>query len=164
MAAQLPDIIVVDHQKLDLYSNPLEQYWIRENKRRPHFHATGSCKRGYVATWEIRNMHLYLKNVEGEVARRYFLFGQKLVKCNLTIISSNAEKSPVKATWFSGKLRIPRGNRLAFEHQGYDSRFEREIIITVDHGHVIKMVTLDNVKQLLTVNALTKPKKPNPVL
>src|SRR5258708_6895104 len=163
MAAQTPDIIIVNGQKLDLYSNPLEQYWIRLDKKRPAFHPTPSCKRGYVATWEIRNMALCLRSVEGDVEKKSLLFGNKLVKYNVTMITSDAKKSPVKAEWFSGKLRIPRGNRTAYEHHGYDSRFEREIIITVDRGTVIKMVTLDNVQQMLIVNSLTRPRKQSSV-
>lgn len=164
MAAQLPDIIVVNGQRMDLYSNPLEQYLIRENKKRPAFRTHASCKRGYIATWEIKNMQLYLKSAEAEVVRRSLLFGNKLVKFNIGMLIPQAAKNPIKADWFSGKLRMPRGSRTAYEHQGYDSRFEREIIITVDQGNVIKMVTLDNVKQMLIVNSLSQPKRQAPVL
>ena len=58
----------------------------------------------------------------------------------------------VLANWFSGKLRVPAGNMTQYEHFSYNSRFEKEIIITVDKGQVIKMVTLDYTQQKLIVN------------
>jgi hypothetical protein len=60
----------------------------------------------------------------------------------------------VKAVWFSGKLRIPQGKRTLYVHHEYDSRFEREMVITIEKGTVVKTVTLDNVQQrLLVVNS-----------
>jgi hypothetical protein len=63
-----------------------------------------------------------------------------------------AKNKRVKANWFSGKLRIPRGPMTVFENNEYGSRFEKEIIINVERGNITKMVTLDNVRRVLTVN------------
>jgi hypothetical protein len=59
----------------------------------------------------------------------------------------------VRASWFSGKLRIPQGKRTLYVHHEYDSRFEREMVITVEQGNVIKTVVLDYVGQKLQVGA-----------
>jgi len=37
--------------------------------------------------------------------------------------------------------------------EDYGSRFEQEIIITIDKGNVVKMVTIDYTKRVLIVNA-----------
>jgi hypothetical protein len=161
MAAQIPDIIFVSGEKMDLYSNPLEQYWIRQDKKRPAFYTFSSCTRGYVATWEIIDKQLILKNIDGSVERRTLLFGKESVRFTLGKLFSKAGRKGVKAGWFSGKLRIPRGNMTMYDHNGYDSRFEKEIIITVDHGNVIKMVTLDYTRQTLIVNTTFSMRKPN---
>lgn len=154
MSAQKGDIIFMDGEKMELYSNPLEEYWTRKKKKRPSFYKLDSCRRGYVASWEIRDKQLLLKEVDGDIEKRSFLFGKKSVKCTLkTIFPKNAD-GYIKADWFSGKLRIPRGNMIQYEHSGYESRFQQEIIVTVEEGNVIKMVMLDYTKETLTATEM----------
>ena len=150
MAAQLPDSIILHGEKLDLYSNPLEKYWQIKSKKRPEFHVTPICKRGYIATWEILDKSLILRNIDGNVERRFFLFWKKTVRFTLRMLFSKA-KTGVKATWFTGKIRIPLGKRMLYVHNEYDSRFEKEMVITIDKGAVIRTVTLDNVAQKLLI-------------
>jgi hypothetical protein len=40
----------------------------------------------------------------------------------------------VFAHWYTGTLRIPRGQRLHYRHQGYDSVFERDEILEFEQG------------------------------
>lgn len=150
MAAQLGDVIVVDGVEMDLYSNPLEEFWSKSKKKRPAFQPSETCRRGYIAHWEIRDSQLYFTRIEGTVIKRG-LFGKKQVPGTVKMIFSKADPAGVKAEWFSGKLRIPRGNMTQYEHSGYDSRFEREMIITVEKGNILKIRTLDYTKKTLTV-------------
>lgn len=152
MAAQLADVIIMEGEKMDLYSNPLEVYWTKRNKKRPKFHKSESCWRGYVATWEIRDKQLFLTDIDASVEKRFSFFGGKSVKCTLKTIFSKPGRDGIKAVWFSGKLRIPRGKMTQYEHSGYDSRFEREKIITIDQGNVIKIITLDYTQRTLVVS------------
>jgi hypothetical protein len=154
MAAQLPDSIILQGEKQDLYSNPLELYWQLRNKKRPAFHLSSICKRGYIATWEIFDKKLILRSIDGNIEKRFFLFWKKTVRYTLNMLFPKAGTGGVKAVWFSGKLRIPQGKRTLYVHHEYDSRFERELVITVEKGTVVKAVTLDNVQQrLLVVNS-----------
>ena len=150
MAAQLPDLIILQNEKQDLYTNPLDQYWLSKNKKRPAFHITPICKRGYIATWEIFDKKLILRSIDGNIEKRFFLFWKKTVRYTLQMLFPKAING-VKATWFTGKLRIPQGKRTLYVHHEYDSRFEREMVITVEKGTVVKTVTLDNVQQKLMV-------------
>jgi hypothetical protein len=152
MAAQLPDFIVVNKEKMHLYTNPLEQYWTFLKKRKPSFITSQGCKRGYIATWEIHNKQLYLRGISGVVKRNFLFFPLKPKKYTMKLLFPKHHNVAVKAKWFSGKLRIPRGSRTIFSDQDYDSRFEQDIIITIDHGNVVKTVTLDNKQQALIVN------------
>ena len=152
MAAQLPDTIIIEKEKMGLYSNPLEQYWIRQEKKRPTFCILDTCKRGYVATWEIKDKQLFLKEIDGNFLKQTWLFGKRVVRYSMKMLFSKSGSRRVKASWFSGKLRVPRGNMTAYEHRDYNSRFEKEMIITVDRGNVIKMVTLDYTQHRLIVN------------
>lgn len=151
MAAQLADIIWVEGEKMDLYSNPLEEYFIKTRKRRPSFFKLDTCRRGYVATWEIKENQLFLTALEGDIEGSGF-FGKKSKKGSIKTIFRKAGQQGVKADWFSGKLRIPNGNMTQYEDSGYDSRFEKEIIITVEHGDVLKTRTLDYTQRKLVVH------------
>ena len=152
MAAQRADNIVVEGRKMDLFSNPLEEYWIKRKKKRPSFYPLDSCRRGYVATWEIRDNNLFLTDLDGDVEKRSLFFGKKLVKYSLKKLFPKAIRPGIKADWFSGKLRIPSGKMTQYEDTGYDSRFEKEIIITINHGEVLRTRTIDYTQRTLTVS------------
>lgn len=152
MAAQLPDIILLKNRKMELYTNPLEGHWLKMGKRKPNFKTTETCNRGYIATWLIDNNDLLLKQIDGEHYSSSFFFGNKLIETTLKKIFPKSGGHGVLANWYSGKLRIPAGHMTLYEHSNYNSRFEKEIIITIDKGRVLKMVTLDYTQQKLVVN------------
>jgi hypothetical protein len=149
MAAQLPDYILVDGIKMELYTNPLEQYWMLRKKKRPDFHTTKSCKRGYIATWELRDKQLILLAIDGNADKKILFLWRKTIRYTLRKLFPKAGEKGVLANWFSGKLRVPQGNRTLYVHHEYDSRFEREMVITIERGHVVKTVILDYAKQSL---------------
>lgn len=152
MAAQLPDIIFLESREMDLYSNPLEPLWEYSSKRKPDFKVSENCKRGYVAAWTIRDKQLLLTRITGKHYNKTLFFGTRLVDTTLKNIFPKSDDNLIHANWFTGKLRIPAGTMTQYEHHNYNSRFEKEIIITIDKGDVIKMVTLDYTQQKLVVN------------
>lgn len=156
MAAQLPDRILLNGEMMELFSNPLEQYWIRFDKKRPPFYPLPNCLRGYVASWELKDNILHLRDIDGNYEKRTLFFGIETARYAIKTLFPRAKNRPVKANWFSGKLRIPRGKMTIYNHEEYGSRFEKEIIITIEKGTVIKMVTLDYNKKVLVVNAAIK--------
>ena len=151
MAAQLPDIIILHGERMDLYSNPLELYWTLSKKKRPAFQTSSTCKRGYIATWEILDKKLLLKSVDGNAEVSSFIFWKKVVRYSVGMLFSKARNRAIIATWFTGKIRIPQGNRTLYVHNEYDSRFEREMVITLEQGNVTKTVVLDYTQQKLQV-------------
>ena len=154
MAAQLPDKVLLDGQQWDLFSNPLEQYWMRQYKKRPNFLPLPNCRRGYVANWEIKDNQFYLKSIDGNFEKRSLLFGPEQARYSLKDFMPKADSKPVRASWFSGKLRVPKGKMTLYDHQDYGSRFEKETIITVDKGHVVKIVTIDYTNSVLIAEAV----------
>lgn len=62
-----------------------------------------SCRRGYVATWEVRASRVYLKQIDGA----YRL----------------ASKEPVEAVWLNGIVRIADGPMVRYVHAGYASEY-----------------------------------------
>jgi len=155
MAAQLPDILILDGTKMDLYSNPLESYWDLYPKKKPVFQSTESCKRGYIATWQLHNRLLILREITGNIQTSNFIFWKKVIPYSWKMLFPKVQGNGVVASWFTGKIRIPQGNKLFYVHHAYDSRFEREIIITIDKGEAIKTVELDYTQQKLVVGNLT---------
>lgn len=152
MAAQLPDSILLNSNWMDLYTNPLESYWVKTGKKKPDFNLLDTCLRGYIASWIIQGNQLILKEIEGDYYASSLFFNRRLTKTSLKKIFPKSSKQGVIANWYSGKLRIPAGNMTQYGHNSYNSRFEKEIIITIDKGKVLRMVTLDYTQQKLVVN------------
>lgn len=150
MAAQVPDRIIFNQEYLNLFTNPLEAYWMVSGLGRPRFIPSEDCRRGYVATWEIKDNQLFLREVEGRIRRSFALWGKRVVAYSLGKLFGK-KRSGVKADWFSGKLRIPLGNMTLFDDNGYNSRFEKEVIITVTEGNLNRVVIIDSVNKRLTV-------------
>ncbi|HRX00155.1 MAG TPA: hypothetical protein P5280_11725 [Cyclobacteriaceae bacterium] len=154
MAAQLPDIVLLNGKARDLYSNPLESFWEKTGRKRPDFKTQQNCKRGYVASWSIERGNLVLTDITG-IYYRIGLFGRRESQITVGRLFPKSKSHAILANWFSGKLRIPDGNMTMYEHVGYNSRFEKEIIITIEKGVAIKTVKLDYTKQTLVVNPIT---------
>jgi len=155
MAAQLPDRIMLNGEYLSLYSNPLEQYW-NSGRNRPTFQSTRECRRGYVADWEIRADQLFITGIEGTY-KRSFLFFKKISRFTLDTLFPRKPGKLIKAKWFTGKLRVPVGKMMRYGPVEYESRFEKETILTIEHGDVIKTVTLDFVQRTLNVDSVQEP-------
>jgi hypothetical protein len=128
MADQLLDCVIVNGEFKDLNSYPLEQYWIASRKQRPSFISSYNCVRGYTAIWHVKDNQLFLLSVDGYCERKVTFFGNKSARFTLSTFLSGGGK-PVKADWFSGKLRVPQS--------------EKELILTIDKGNLVKTVTLD---------------------
>lgn len=153
MAAQLPDRILLHGEFCSLYSNPLEQYWGGGGHKRPAFQATPECRRGYVADWEIRQEQLFITGIEGTYKRNFFFF-RTIARYTLKTLFPRKQTPLIKAKWFTGKLRIPQGKMTMYSPTGYDSRFEKEAILTVENGNVIKSVMLDYLQRTLQVDSI----------
>ena len=152
---QLPDRIKNEDLWMDLYSNPLEQYWMKLGSRRPTFCPMPNCKRGYVAHWELADHQLFLCDIKGNYERHTLFQGNKIARYSLLNLFRKSSDNPVKAFWFSGKLRIPTGKMTLYGENGYDSRFESEMIITVNAGDLVRIVNLDFVEGVLTQESQT---------
>jgi hypothetical protein len=84
-----------------------------------------ACKRGYQGTWEIRAGRFYLAGLVG----RFELVGD----------------DPLLAKWFTGVLRVPRGEVLRYRLMGFGSAvFEEEVHVKVERGVVVDTRAIDN--------------------
>ncbi|MCF8222307.1 MAG: hypothetical protein K9J25_04110 [Bacteroidales bacterium] len=128
MTAQATDIIIYRGEKSRLCNNPLEQLWKFEKFERPDFNlrSTGNW-RGYIATWEIKYDNLYLVGIKEDDPE----FPRELID-----FFPETRGKPVKAWWYTGKLRIVRGKIVNYIHGGYGSSYEKEIYLIVRSGKV----------------------------
>jgi len=131
--AQETDKIIYDGVEYDLLVNPLEAFFSKNPDKRPQSRTRStSLWRGYVATFEILNNELYLKDIEiftydnqkGEYASvlQEFLDGQ----------------THFKIDWFSGLLVVPYGKIINYVHMGYGSTYENYILLEIKNGDFIK--------------------------
>ena len=137
--AQISDLILYKGESYYLFSEPLESYF-KESFSRPDYlfaFKCTACRRGYVASWEVKGDSLYLtKLVEGTC-------GADAKEIPIAAVFSG-QKGPIKADWFSGDLRIPQGKQLEYVHMGYASTYERDLILTIKNGKVIDEKVIDN--------------------
>lgn len=133
---QVNEILMYEGKIKPLSSEPLEPYF--NEQQHPRLRNT-TCNgistgnwRGYVGTWEIKENELYLiKLIKGNCS-------EKPPEIPLTEIFPN-QPTPIKATWFSGTLKVPLGKSF------YDGLiYEKELLFTIEKGVVISKKLVDN--------------------
>jgi len=146
MTAQIPELLILDGEEVSMAfcpNFPINHPRILPadtSSIPPELELKGmivngtACWRGYQGTWEIRNNQLYLLS----------LFGMWQISAG----------EPLKAEWFSGVLRITRGEKLCHVHMGFGSVYEQEIHIRVDQGRVKARSVIDNRDKAIDENRL----------
>ena len=174
MTAQSMEILVFNGESLSMASEPLSQYFQKNNiSIRPVFQNT-SCWRGYFGEWEIIGDKLFLTKLQG---RAYLLdkikyqekkselrrkmkagiittqeYGQQLQKLRKSCLNDTEytlEKffpgqEKVFAEWFSGTITVPQGNLLQYIHAGYASIYEKSLLLELDAGVLINQQVYNN--------------------
>jgi len=129
MTAQFPDRLDLEGEKLALFTNPLEDYFCNEHPRPRFVDGMTALWRGYVASWQIAGGKLYLTAISANVRDGAAVH-------ELTLEEMFGEAGPIFASWFSGRLRVPRGKLVEYVHMGYASRYAWETLIDVEKGLV----------------------------
>jgi hypothetical protein len=149
---QQPDVMIYKGKVYRLFANPLEEFF-KDKKNRPLFRvepnvvSTGNW-RGYVATWTIENGFLYLVNIRAWICDELNEESCRRVKLS-KLFGRRYRNGKVKADWFSGELRMPEGKLRQYVHMGYGSVYERELILSVASGRVVRTSTVDNTRKTL---------------
>ena len=114
--AQIPERIVYEGTEGFLFTNPLESYFSKENPRPEFASPHTACWRGYVGAWEIREDTLYLSDIKAWMRDE----DGKAAPVGFEKVFPGKSK-PLKAEWFTGTLRIPRGKPIRYVHMGYQT-------------------------------------------
>lgn len=134
MTAQIPEQLILDGEETSMAFCPdLPEGDPRIEERRLErlpidapdaVLGSTACWRRYQGTWEIRDGRFYLVDIRGCFRLR--------------------EGVPILADWFSGILRVPRGEMLQYVHMGFGSVYEQEVHIKIEEGLVVATRVIDN--------------------
>lgn len=141
--AQFPDKIFYQNTEYALFTNPLESYFNQYPDRRPKAAIISTALwRGYVATFEIKDNQLLLKDIEIQVSdtTKQDSFTTKW-KSVLTAVFPN--ETQTKINWLTGLLVIPYGKLINYVHGSYASTYENYILIEINKGDLIKEKKFD---------------------
>lgn len=155
---QEPDHLFYKGKTEIIFNNPLESYFNKQRPKPKTLFTNSVCSaiwRGYIATWEIKENTLYLvKMVEGRCDK-------KPVVIPLNKLFAG-EKKAIKADWFSGKLRIQQGKQLRYVHYGYETFYEKEVVLTIEKGLLTGEKTITHSQQKAKKPVLLNQPKPKP--
>ena len=138
--AQASDLLIVGGKEFSLNTNPLENQLQKKQWRPPENAVITSANwRGYIATWEIKDGSLFLKDVTIGVSdsknRRDYV--RKSITRDLY-----PGASEVFADWYTGALIIPDGKMTHYVHMGYGSSFDHYQVFRVRAGKVVEHLSM----------------------
>ena len=127
MTAQFSERLHYDGREMSMCTEPLGDYFALGGVN-PGFgyEQCTALWRGYIGSWEVLGGRLYLvaiHNLSSDGTDTNFLE---------TVFPGYPDR--VFAHWYTGTLRIPQGHTLKYVHMGYQSTFERDMLIDVERG------------------------------
>ena len=141
MTAQTREKLYYKGIETEMASEPLRPYL--ENRNDIKFVGFwSSCWRGYNGQWEISENKLHLIGLKA-----YVSVGLNLNNDGFKVVGLNylfPEKTKVFADWFSGIVIIPQDQMIKYVHSGFDSIYERDLILTFNKGVLQEEFTIDN--------------------
>jgi hypothetical protein len=138
--AQASDLLIVQGKEFALNTNPLETQLEQKQWKPPEEAVISSGNwRGYIATWEVKDDKLFLKNVTILVGDHKDESGY-LRKPIISDLYPGA--SEVLADWYTGALIVPDGKMTHYVHMGYGSSFDHYQIFRVRAGAVVEHLSM----------------------
>lgn len=164
MTAQSPERILIDGVTHPLFSDPL--YPLLEAHGLRFEMTSTACWRGYIGTWQVMdgklqivglvrqyNWNSKLRTVDPVTEKRRSgrWIAELLPDEGLASVLNAAQCTafPIPAVWFSGRLRLPMGQRLVYVHMGWGSRYESERVLTIERGVVVRDRIVDTGRMLV---------------
>lgn len=140
--AQQSEKIFINGKKYDMISCPLERdrtiHEILEKIKPAKIVTNTSLWRGYIGYWSIKKNTLYLDSLQFEIEdlEAEDFVRKTIIPKNESVFSAYKDNFGIKASWFSGELRVIQGRLLMYVHKGFDNTFEKESFLTVKEGTV----------------------------
>ncbi len=135
MTAQIGENLIYQGQEVSMCTEPLGDYFALGGEHPDFADTCTALWRGYVGTWEIIEDRLYLINLSATLRDGTDVTLE-------TIFPGYPDR--VFAHWYSGTLRIPQGKMLEYEHMGYASRYERDLMLKINKGVITETTVRHN--------------------
>lgn len=140
--AQEPEKITINGEKWDMMVLPIETDSILSKKvdglvKIDGWFSTGNY-REYVGFWEIKENRLFLRGI-----RRLdedFVDSDALKN----VFAPYCTDEGILASWFSGEIRVGRGEWISWDDWDFNFNYEHECLITVVNGEVREKKCYDN--------------------
>lgn len=162
MTAQASDWIYYKSERFPLLNRPLTSYWDKDHPRPIIGPFTSANRQGYIATWALLDGVLHLESVSGHLLIDGS--GNTVYETAPFFRQSDVEEYPgdwstipveverlfpgsqghVPAVWFTGTLRVARGEMLCREPFADGAIYEEELLLEVRQGRVIRTDVQDN--------------------
>lgn len=135
--SQAPDKIIINGEKKNLFSNPMEPYFeLNESKRPKTGISSTALWRGYIATFEVIENELFVIDIEIEIKDETKESFETILKSVFKEVFEDKQK--VKVDWLNGILVIPYGERINYVHMGYGSTYEFYTLLEIQNGNLTK--------------------------
>ncbi|MEY2652318.1 MAG: hypothetical protein RLZZ321_1411 [Bacteroidota bacterium] len=132
--AQFPDKINYNGKEYNLNSNPLEVYFEKNPNKRPKSEVRSSALwRGYVATFEIIDNQLFLKDIEIQY-RDTTSKGSNNSNWKSVLNEVFDDQKNIQVDWYTGLLVLPQGKVVNYVHMGYGSTYQHYTILELNKG------------------------------
>lgn len=137
MTAQISESIIYEGENRSLLSCPLSDFFSLSDTPSPFQMNCTALWRGYLGSWEIIQGRLYLI----EIKAGFDDDNQTTLK---DIFPGFSDR--VFAHWYTGELRIPDGEQIQYEHNGFGSQYESDILIQIKQGAVESVAIKNNIQ------------------
>lgn len=146
MTAQTREILIYNNEEYRMANEPLDAYFAQLPSGILLEPYSSACWRGYIGTWEIKDNKLFLTDFNG------YTTGHKEVGLDFIF----PDKKEVFAEWVNGEIWLPHGEMVNYIHSGYDSIYEKELILKFEKGVLMdeRLVYGENTHQYLFANGL----------
>jgi len=142
--AQYPDKIFFKGQEYDMHTNPLESYFAQHPEKRPKGGAQSTALwRGYVATFEIKDSLLFVKDITIQIWDTT-ANGNQTIKWKSVLNEVFPDQKEVKVDWLTGLLVLPYGKLINYVHMGYGSTYENYLLLEINNGTFVKGKEFDS--------------------
>lgn len=140
--AQLPNNLIYKGESYLLYTNPLESYFNEHPEKKPEAEILSTnLWRGYLATFEIIDGIMYVKDIQIKVRPAKLKAETMFISVIDEVFPTREER---KLDWYNGLLLIPMGEVVQYVHMGYATEYEKYMLMEIVQGNLTEERTYSN--------------------
>lgn len=142
---QAGELIIIGRDTLQMLTTPLERDSVLARKveeRRTNKGFSTGLWRGYIGLWRLEEGKLYLEKLQEADWEKKQSSWQTINTDS--IFDAYRENGRILAGWFSGDIRVVKGEQVSYQHIGFARRYEYETIYTLHQGIVTSQKEIRN--------------------